>query len=125
VAVVVVIVTMAMAVIFVFVEAAVIADFVFVVPVVIVSEAAARTVPIAAIEAAAFMPRADPASSRIRWARPITFVPAVVAGDRIPISADPHEIGCGLRGHDDDGRWRWRHANLNANGNLGLRGRAG
>ena len=118
-------VIVAMAVIFVPVEAAVIADFVFLVPVVIVIEAAARTVPVAAIEAATFMPRADPASSRVRWARPITFVPAIVASDGIPIAVDPHEIGCGLRGHDDDGRWRWRHANLNANGNLGLRGRAG
>ena len=122
VAVLVAIVTMPMAVIFVFVKAAVVANFMFLVPVVVVIEAAVGTVPIAAIEAAAFMPRADPASSRVRRARPITFVPAIVFADRIPVAFDPHEIWRRLRGHDDDGSRGWWRADLNANGNLGLCG---
>lgn len=124
VAAVVAIVTMPMAVIFVFVKAPLIANLAFLIPMMVVVKAAARAVPIAGIETAAVVARRNPAGASVRRTAPITFVPAVVAGHGIPIAADPHEIRCGLRGHDNDGTRRGRRADLDPNGNLSFRGRA-
>jgi hypothetical protein len=124
VSVVVVIVAIPMAVIFMFMKAAIVANFVFLIPVMVVVDVAARAVPIARIEATAFMARSNPARSSIGRASPITFMPAIVAADRVPVAANPHEIGCGLRGHDDHGARGWWRADLNADRNLGLCGRA-
>jgi hypothetical protein len=112
-----------MTVIFVIVEAAVVANFAILIPMMVVVKVAARAVPIAGIETAAIVARSNPTSASVRGTAPITFVPAIVSTHRIPIAFDPHEIGRRLRGHDDDGSRGWWRADLNANGNLGLCGR--
>jgi hypothetical protein len=124
VSVIVVIVAIPMAVIFMFMKTAIVANFAFLIPVMVVVDVAASAVPVARIEATAFMARSNPARSSIGRASPITFMPAIVATDRVPVAANPHEIGCGLRRHDDHGARGWRRADLNADRNLGFCGRA-
>jgi len=109
---------MTAAVIFVFFETGLVAHFAIAIPVVVMVETSARAVPIAAEITAAFMAGSNPSRAGIRWTAPIAFVPAIVAGNRIPIAADPHKVGCRLRGHDDDGAWRGWSADLNPDGYL-------
>jgi len=118
--VIVVILIVAMAVVFVFMEAAVVADFVLVVPFVIVVNVSVRTIPITGVEAATFVARSDPARSTVGRAGPVTFMPAVVSGNGIPVAFDPEKVRRRLIGHDDDGARWWRRANLNTDVNLGF-----
>src|ERR1700747_2641599 len=109
VSVVVVIAAIPVAVIFMFMKAVIVANFVFLIPVMVVVDVAARAIPIARIEATAFMARSNPARSSVGRASPVTFMPAIVASDRVPVAANPHKVGGGLRGHYDHGaRGGWR-----------------
>jgi hypothetical protein len=112
------VVAVTMTVVFMLVKACVVANLAILVPMMVVVKTAARTVPIASVKAAAFMAGSDPTSASVGRTAPITFVPAVVSGDGIPIAADPHEIRCRLRRHDDNGARRRRRPDLNANRNL-------
>jgi len=113
-----------MTVVLMFAKTSVVANFAIVVPMMVVVKAAARAVPIAGIKTAPIVARGNPTSASVRRAAPITFVPAIVSGNRIPITADPHEIGLRLRGHDNDGTRGWRRADLDANRNLRFCGNA-
>ena len=81
------------------------------VPVMVVLEVAARTIPIAGIEALAIVARTDPARAFIRRTSPITAVPNVTAADRVPVAFDPAVFGFGAgadRTDCVDARWRRR-----------------
>src|SRR5262245_28542045 len=112
---------MTLAVLFVFFETGVVANFAIAIPVVVMVEASAWTIPITAVEAAAIMARSNPMRPDVGRTAPVAFVPAVVTGNRIPIAADPDEVGSGLRGHYDDCTRRGRRADLNADGYLSFR----
>ena len=90
------------------------------VPTMVMLEVAARTIPIAGVEAFAVMAGADPAGAFIRRTSPVAAVPNVVAANRVPIALDPCVFGFGTgadRAHSVDARWR-RRSDLNTNGNL-------
>ena len=77
----------------------------------VVLEVAARTIPIASVEASAIVARADPAGAFIRRASPIAAVPDVMAAHRVPITIDPGVFGFGAgadRTHGVDARRRRR-----------------
>jgi len=120
VAVIVMILVVAVAVVFVFVVATVVANFVLVVPLVVVVNVSVRAIPITGVEAATFVARSNPARATVGRAGPIAFMPAIAAGVGIPVTADPEELRAGLSGHDDDGARWWGRANLNTDGNLGF-----
>ena len=107
-------VSMTAAVIFMLAEAIVVAHIAIAVPLVVMVEMSAGTIPVTGIVAAAFMAGNDPVSTGVGRTAPITFMPAVVACNRVPITADPDIVGFGLRGHYDDCARRWRRADLNA-----------
>jgi hypothetical protein len=117
-------VPVAVAVIFMFVVPAIITDT-FLVPFMIVIEAATGTIPVTLVEATAFVARANPMSPGIGGLRPITFMPAVVPGDGIPVTANPHEIRARLRGHNGDDTRRRRRADHDSNRDLCFCGNAG
>lgn len=105
---VIVVVAVTVAMIVVIVIAAVIA-FMIVIPLMAVFDVAVRAFPIAVIEPPSGVSRADPAGTFIGWATPIAFVPAVVACNGIPVTADPHEFGRRLcRDYGDDTGFGWR-----------------
>jgi len=106
------VVVMIVTMILVFVEVPIVTAVSFV-PFVIVFEATVWTVPIAGVEVAAFMTGSNPSSAAVRRPSPVTFMPAVVPGDGIPVSADPHEIGCGLCGHNGNDARGGRSADHN------------
>src|SRR5690349_5720815 len=115
---------MPVAVVLVFLEAGLVANFAVAVPVVVMFEAPVWTIPEAAVVAATFMAGSDPARPGIRWTAPVTFMPAIVSGNGIPVTADPDIVGSRLGGHDDDrAQRRWR-ANLDADRYLSFRGNA-
>src|SRR2546429_4446785 len=90
------------------------------VPVMVVLEVAARTIPITGVEASAIVARTDPARAFIRRASPIAAVPDVMAAHRVPITIDPRVFVFGAGAdwtHGVDARWR-RRSDLNADGNL-------
>src|ERR1700751_2024415 len=117
--------SVAMAMVFMFVETAVIANVMFMVPFVVVIHVATRTVPVAFVKTPAFVARADPTGSGIRGPGPVAFMPAVMSGYGIPVTAHPKKVWCGLRGHDNHRTRRWRRGNLNADRNLGFGWNAG
>ena len=124
VSVVVVIVPVPVAVIFMFVVPAIITDT-FLIPFMIVIEAATRTIPVTLVEATAFVARANPMSPGVWGPRPITFMPAVVPVDGIPVTANPHEIRARLRGHNGHDTRRRRRADHDSNRDLCFCGNAG
>ena len=97
------------------------------VPVMVVLEVAAGTIPITGVETSTIVARTDPAGAFIRRASPIAAVPDIMAADRVPITIDPgvFRFGAGADRTDCiDARWRWR-SDLNADGNLAeCRGRS-
>ena len=112
---------MTVAAIFVFFEAGFVAHFAFMVPLVVVVEMSARAVPITTVVATAFMARSNPVCTHVGWTAPVAFVPAIVAGNRIPIATYPNIVGSGLGGHYNDCARGRRRADLNADGYLSLR----
>jgi len=68
-----------------------------VVPNVIMFKPAVFSLPVTAIELPPIVMRHHPASTRVRRPSPITFMPAIVPSDRIPVTLDPQELGSGGR----------------------------
>jgi len=96
---------------------AVVIAVVLVIPVMAVFEAAVRTVPIAGIEASAFVARADPMRTLIRRASPVAAMPEIAAVHWIPVTVNPEIARPGAHRHDIVARRR-RRADLDANGDL-------
>jgi hypothetical protein len=96
---------------------AVVISVVIVVPVVVMIETAMRAIPIAGIEAATFVTRADPMRARVRRTGPVATMPDVAAIYGIPVSVNPKVAWSGACWHDVVAR-RGRRSDLNANGDL-------
>ena len=90
---------------------------VVVIPVMVVLEAAVRSVPIAGIEAATFMARSDPARAGIGRAGPVATMPDIMTAYWIPIAVDPGVFRPRTYWYDIVAR-RGRRPNLNADSNL-------
>ena len=117
-AVIVVVFVVTMAVVFMIVEAAIVADFVLAVPVVVMVDMAAGAVPVACVEATTLVARSNPAGATVGRTSPIAFMPPIVTGNGVPVTFDPEKVRVGLCGHNNySARRRWR-ADLNADGNL-------
>ena len=93
---------------------------VIVIPVMIVFEAAMRAIPVACVEAAAFMARADPTRAGVGRTSPISLVPNVTAVHRIPVAIDPGVFRSRADRNDIMPRRR-RRPDLNSNRDLGSR----
>jgi hypothetical protein len=120
--VVVVAIVFVIAIVFVVAVAVMVAAVVIVIPSVVVFYAAAVAFPVTGVKAFTIVARADPAGSSVRRPRPVALMPAVVAADGIPITADPYEIWSGLRGQNGYSAGRWRCANSNTNSDLRIAG---
>ena len=70
---------------------AILVPVVVIVPVVIMFEATAISVPVTRIKLLSIMARLDPSSAFIGWSRPVAVMPFIVVADRIPITAYPCE----------------------------------
>jgi hypothetical protein len=83
--------------------------FPVVIPFMAMLEAAAIAVPVAVVEETAFEAGTNPTRAGIRSTSPITFMPAVMSVNRIPVAFDPEKIGTRSRrwGNYRSGR-RWR-----------------
>jgi hypothetical protein len=68
------------------------------VPAVIMSYPAAISLPVTLKELVSIVMRCHPASPKVRWSSPITFMPPVTPSHRIPITIYPDELGA----------WPWR-----------------
>ncbi len=68
-----------------------------VVPAVIMFKPAVFSLPVTAIELPPIVMRHHPASTRVRRPSPITFMPAIMPSDWIPVTLDPQELGSGGR----------------------------
>src|SRR4030095_1991042 len=90
------------------------------IPVMGVFGEAMGTVPVAGVEAAAFMARANPARARVGRTGPISLVPDVVAVHRIPVAIHPCIFWPRTYRNDVMPR-RWRRPNLNSDRDLGSR----
>src|ERR1700688_2832229 len=106
----------------VMVAPAVVVSLTLAVPVVIMLEAPAISVPVTVVIAAPFPTRPDPGSSAVWRQGPITPVPNVAAVDGIPVAIHPEIVGA--RSHWPDAqhtRGRWS-ANSYSDGYLSLKG---
>src|SRR5262249_18500344 len=72
----------------------------FVIPAMIVCEPPVRAVPVAFDVPTVIVVRRYPVRAFVRRARPITVVPEIVAGLRVPVTFDPREFGARPSGHD-------------------------
>lgn len=99
---------------------AIVISVVVAIPMMVVFETTMGAVPIAAVEAAAFMARADPMRPGIRRASPIAAMPDVVAVDWVPVAFNPDELRPWADRDDVMAGW-WRRANLNSDSDLGGR----
>ena len=90
------------------------------IPVMVVVESAMRAIPVAAVEAAAFVARADPARAGVRRTSPVTLMPNVVTARRIPVAINPCVAGSGADRNDRMPRRR-RRPDLDSDGDLGSR----
>src|SRR5215468_431349 len=89
----------------------------FVIPTMIVCEPPVRAIPVAFDVPTVIVVRRYPVRAFVRRARPITVVPEIVAGLRIPVPFDPREFGSRPSGHDIGTRRRGR-ADLDTEGDL-------
>jgi hypothetical protein len=88
------------------------------VPAMIMVDTPVPAFPIAGKKALAIVMRADPMGAFIWRARPISFVPSVVAPDRVPVTIYPEEIRTGSgRAHRNDAWWG-RRADSDSDGYL-------
>ena len=83
-------------------------------------EAAVRALPVAAVEAAAFVAWADPVRAGVRRTSPIAAMPNVVVVHGIPVAFDPNKLGARANRNDIMPRRR-RRPNLDSDGDLGSR----
>ena len=103
---------------------AIIALFMFV-PIVVVFNPAAVSLPVTLKVLAALVTRRRPPSAAIWRPSPVPVMPLIVVSVRIPIALDPNKVGTGLdwtNAFETRGRWR---SNLNANRNLSAKGGQG
>ena len=77
------------------------------VPAVIMFKPAVFSLPVTVEESLSVVTRPHPASPWVRRPSPITFMPAIMPSDRIPIALDPLIVGAGLGRHAVRTR-RWR-----------------
>ena len=89
------------------------------IPVMVVIEAAMRTIPVAGVEPAAFMARTDPMRAGVRWTSPISFMPNVTAACGIPVALYPNEFGTRAN-RDDVVPRRWWRPDLDSDRDLGV-----
>ncbi len=68
-----------------------------VVPAVIMFKPAVFSLPVTVEESLSVVTRPHPASPWVRRPSPITFMPAIMPSDRIPVTLDPQELGSGGR----------------------------
>ena len=97
---------------------AVVISVVIVIPVMVVFETTMRAVPVAAVEAAAFMARADPIRAAVRRTSPIAAMPDVVAVEGVPVACNPSKLRARADRYDVMSRRR-RRADLNSDSYLG------
>jgi len=96
---------------------AVVIAVVVAIPVMVMIETAMRAVPIAGIETAAFVTRANPMSALVRRASPVATMPDVAAVYGIPVTVHPKVPWSRAHRHDVVS-WRGRRPDLNADGDL-------
>jgi hypothetical protein len=96
---------------------AVVISVVIVVPVVVMIETAMRAIPIAGIEAATFVTRANPICARVGRAGPVATMPDVAAIYGIPVTVHPKVAWSRAYRHYVVA-WRGRRPDLNADGDL-------
>jgi len=97
---------------------AIVAPAMVAIPVVIVFDVPARSVPESCIEHSTFMARSHPTCASIRRASPVTIMPAVTASIGIPITVHPEVTWSGghrLNAHHARRRGR---PNTNSKGDL-------
>ncbi len=95
------------------------------VPTVVMFDPAATSLPVTHKELLSVVMRSHPTSPRVRWSRPITFMPSVTPSHGIPITDYPHELGAwALRLDVNHTGRRWR-ANSDSDGDLSAEYRSG
>ena len=87
------------------------------IPVMVMIETAMRAVPIACIETAAFVTRADPMSALVGRSGPVTAMPDVAVIHGISVSLNPKVAWSGAH-RNNIVAWRGRRPDLNADGDL-------
>jgi hypothetical protein len=87
------------------------------IPVMVVLDPAALTLPIPPIEALSIVTRSYPSSPPIGWASPISSMPPVMAPYGIPVPVYPDEVWTRPR-RNGIHAWRRRRTNSDSNGNL-------
>jgi hypothetical protein len=88
------------------------------IPFVIVFDAAMATIPIAREKLLTIVMRADPVGTLVRRTRPVTFMPAIMPADGIPISVNPGKTRSGRSGMHGHNSRRRRRSEVDANANL-------
>ena len=90
------------------------------IPVMIVFNASAVSLPVARVIPFAIVARRNPTRSLVWWASPIPFVPFVMPAHRIPITRHPHVLWSGAWGNNGNHPW-WRWcADHDSDRNLGF-----
>src|SRR5262252_5897268 len=97
---------------------AVVISVVVVIPVMVVFETTVRAVPVAAVEAATFMARADPIRAAVRRTGPIAAMPDVAAVGGVPVAFNPDKLRARADRYDVMSGRR-RSADLNSDSRLG------
>src|ERR1700682_2340790 len=95
------------------------------VPMMVVLDAAALTVPVAMIEALSIVARSHPAGGRVYRAAPIPGMPTIVAPYGIPVAVYPGEFRTWTGRENADDSWGWWRPDLDSDGNLGEHKSAG
>lgn len=98
----------------------VIAALVIPIPVVIVFNAAAVSLPVARVISFAIVARRNPTRSLVRWPSPIPFVPFVMPPHRIPITRHPHGFRSRAWRNNGNHPWWRRCPNHDSDRNLGF-----
>src|SRR4051794_10286502 len=81
-----------------------------VVPLVLMLEPPPRTSPVAGVIPPILPARPHPRHTLIGNARPVSFVPAVVPANRVPVAVYPRELGTRRRRPNSDDTWGRRAA---------------
>ena len=96
-----------------------------VVPTVIMFNPAVFSLPVTLKESLSVVMRPHPASPWVRRPSPITFMPAIMPSDRIPVALYPHELGSGGRRQNSNHAGRRRRPDGDPNRDLSTEYRQG
>jgi len=96
-----------------------------VVPTVIMFNPAVFSLPVTVKESLSVVMRPHPASPWVRRPSPITFMPAIMPSDRIPVALYPHELGSGGRRQNSNHADRRRRPDGDPNRDLSAEYRQG